>query len=347
LTKREFPDAKILIIDDEPEKIKLVAQLLQIAGLGNTRGESDSTQSVAVYEAFKPDLIVLDLHMEPCDGFQVLRDLRPLVPAGAYVPILVLTGDITQEACERALTEGAMDFLAKPFSAQEIVLRVKNLLHTRLLHVELHAERDHLEERVLERTAELEDARNEILERLALASDFRDDETGEHNHRVAKLTTQLAMGVGIPAEEAELMGRAALLHDVGKIGIPDTILLKPGPLTAEERDVMQTHTVTGGSILKDSRAPLLRMAEVIATSHHEKWDGTGYPSGLVGESIPLPGRIVAVADVYDALTHERPYKKAWSREEALKHIKDLAGVQFDPNVVTALLGILQSWPMAA
>lgn len=347
MNKREFPDARVLIIDDEPEKIKLVAQLLLHAGVGNTRGESDSTLARAAYEAFEPDLIVLDLHMSPCDGFQVLRDLQPVIPEDAYVPVLVLTGDVTQEARERALEEGAMDFLAKPFSAHEIVLRVKNLLHTRRLHVELQAERAHLEERVSERTAELEEARNEILERLALASDFRDDETGEHNNRVAALTTQLALGLGLDNEEAELMGRAALLHDVGKIGISDTILLKKGPLTDDERLLMQSHTVTGGMILRGSRSPLLRMAERIATSHHERWDGSGYPAGLERDVIPLAGRIVAVADVYDALTHERPYKHAWTSEEALQHIRGQAGKHFDPNVVTALLGLLQVLPRAS
>jgi HD-GYP domain-containing protein (c-di-GMP phosphodiesterase class II) len=190
---------------------------------------------------------------------------------------------------------------------------------------------------VAERTRDLEQARLEILDRLAIAAEYRDDATQEHAWRLGRTSALLALGLGLPDREVELIRRAAPLHDIGKIGIPDAILLKPGRLTYEEFEQIKTHTTIGAEILSGSRSQLLGMAERIALTHHERWDGRGYPRGLAGEQIPLPGRIVAVADVFDALTHERPYKPAWSLQEAVAEIPSQAGGQFDPDVVGAFL----------
>lgn len=337
--KRDFFEARILVVDDEPEKVRLVAELLTIGGFKTIRAETDSAKAAATFEEFKPDLIILDFNMAPFDGLEVLGQIEPLVAQGVYLPVLMLTGDITREVKERALTAGAMDFLAKPFNATEILLRVKNLLHTRLLYLDLQRERDHLDERVQERTTELTEARNEVLERLALVAEYRDDATGAHTQRVALTVERIALAMGLHHCEADLIGRAALLHDLGKVGIPDQILLKPGRFTEEDYSKIKRHTRIGGDILQGSKSELLQRAERIARFHHERWNGTGYER-LSGEAIPLEARITAIADVYDALISERPYKEAWNPEAAVAEIERLSGTHFDPDVVEAFLKVV-------
>jgi len=337
--KRDFCEAKILVIDDEPSKTRLVTELLSLAGFRHLETENDSGRAAATFEQCRPDLVILDLHMEPYDGFEVLTQLEPLVSPGTYLPILMLTGNITREVKEQALSAGAMDFLAKPFNATEIVLRVKNLLHTRLLYLELQEERDSLEERVRERTEELVEARNEILERLAQVAEYRDDATGAHTRRVSAMVKAIVLEMGIAPLEADLISRAALLHDLGKVAIPDEVLLKPGRFTEEEFTNIKRHSRIGGDILKGSKSVLLQRAEQIARFHHERWNGTGY-EGVAGEAIPVEARITAVADVFDALVSERPYKEAWKVEAAVAEIERLSGSHFDPEVVGAFLAVL-------
>lgn len=194
-----------------------------------------------------------------------------------------------------------------------------------------------LEAKVAERTRDLTEARAETLQRLARAGEYRDDQTFQHTERVGSTAADIAAALGLDSEQVELIHEAAPLHDIGKIAVPDGILLKPGPLTDREREIMQGHAEAGRRLLSGSRSPVLQLAAVIAASHQERWDGSGYPHGLAGEAIPLAGRIVAVADVYDALTHDRPYKSAWSSEQAIAEIKRAAGSQFDPRVVAAFL----------
>jgi len=329
-------DARILIVDDQEANVRLLEGILRRAeGYTNIRSTTDPREVLRHYAEFWPDLILLDLHMPHVDGFEVMDALRPFVPAGAYLPILVLTADVTPEAKQRALSGGARDFLTKPFDATEVGLRIRNLLETRFLHLMLQHQNEMLEERVRERTRDLEAARIEVLERLAAAAEYRDDMTGKHTQRVGEIAAVLAKTLGVPAAELDLIRRAAPLHDVGKIGIPDMILLKPGPLTPEEFEVMKTHTTIGARILSGSQFPLLKLAEEIALTHHERWDGTGYPQGLKGEAIPLAGRIVAVADTYDAMTSDRPYRKALPSKEALRVLRDGAGTQWDGSMVEA------------
>jgi putative two-component system response regulator len=326
--------ARILIVDDQPSNVLLLEGILQEEDYTAYKGITDSRQAQSVYLEYQPDLILLDLQMPYLDGFEVMNQLRAHVSPGAFLPILVLTADITPDAKRQALAEGATDFLTKPFDQTEVLLRIKNLLRTRLLHLLL-------EQKVRERTAELEETQIEILERLALAAEYRDDDTGEHTRRVGQMSAQIAQALGLPEAEVELIRRAAPLHDVGKIGIPDSILLKPGKLTPAEFELMKTHTTLGAKMLSGGQFPLLQLAEEIALSHHERWDGTGY-LGLKAESIPIAGRIVTVADVFDALTNERPYKKAWLHTEAIEEIRRQTGRQFDPRVVEAFLHVVDS-----
>ena len=338
-------DARILLVDDHEANVRLLERILLQAGYTNLRRTTDPRQVLPLFAEGQPDLIVLDLHMPHLDGFAVLEQLRPLIPAGTYLPILVLTADITRDAKQRALAMGARDFLTKPLDHAEVLLRIKNLLETRFLHRALRAQNQQLEQRVRERTRSLEAAQMEILERLARAAEYRDDDTGEHTERVGRIAALLARALGLREAEVELVRRAAPLHDVGKIGIPDEILLKPGKLTDAEFAQMQTHTTIGVKILSGSRFPILQLAAEVALTHHERWDGSGYPHGLAREAIPLPGRIVAVVDVFDALTHERPYKAAWPVAAAVAELRRQRGRQFDPNVVTAFLALQAEHPL--
>lgn len=325
--------AQILIVDDQDVNILLLEEILREAGYTKLRGVTDPRRALPSFVDCKPDLILLDLHMPYLDGFAIMERLKPLVEGGAYLPILVLTADVTQEAKQLALSMGAKDFLTKPFDATEVLLRIQNLLETRFLHLQIQDENLILEDRVRQRTRDLEEARIEILARLAKAAEFRDDITGKHTYRVGELAAHLATRLGLPPADVELIRLAAPLHDVGKIGIPDHILLKPAALTSDEFEVMKTHATIGAEILSGSRVPLLILAKEIAFTHHEQWDGHGYPRGLEGEAIPLAGRIVSVADAYDTMTNDRPYRKARSAQEALDTLRRGVGSQWDETIV--------------
>jgi putative two-component system response regulator len=292
--------------------------------------------------AHRPDLILLDLHMPHLDGLEVMDQLNEIAEA-SYLPILILSGDLTPEARRDALSRGAKDFVNKPFQQDELLLRIKTLLETRLLYIQIQSQNQLLEAKVRERTRELVEAQIEIIERLAIAAEFRDDNTGQHTQRVGQMSALLARQLGLPDSQVSLIARAAPLHDVGKIGVPDTILMKMGKLTRAEFEVVKQHTVIGARILSGGKFPLLRLAEEIAFSHHERWDGAGY-AGLRGTDVPLAGRIVAVADVFDALTQQRPYKPAWPVAEAIAEIDRQRERQFDPGVVDAFLRVIQSAP---
>ena len=337
----ELKHARILVVDDEKANVEVLRKLLERAGYADVVWTTDSRQAVPMFKEVEPDLVLLDLHMPHVDGFQVMEGIRPFVGAETYLPILVLTGDRDRQTRKRALSSGANDFLTKPFEVTEVLLRIRNLLETRFLHRQLARHNETLERRVRDRTRDLAEAQVEILHRLALAAEYRDDVTGKHAERVGILSFLIAQALGLHPDEAKLIRRAAPLHDVGKIGIPDAILMKPGVLSEAEFEVMKSHTEIGGRILGGSRYPLLQVAREIAIHHHEKWDGTGYNPGMKGEDIPLVGRIVAVADAFDSLTHERPYKPALPREEAVAIIEEDSGSHFDPGVADAFLRIVR------
>jgi putative two-component system response regulator len=327
--------ARILVVDDDVAVLHTVIRILRRAGFTNVHGLSEGTQVISTVRVLDPDVVLLDLHMPGVDGIDLIRAINLQAGSDGYLPVLVLTGDASERARDDALSAGAKDFLTKPYGKTEVVLRVRNLVQTRLLHVDLQHQNEMLRARFAARTEELEAAKVEILERLARASDFRDETTGAHTERVGDLAGRLAARLGMNSMEVEQLSVAARLHDIGKIGLSDSILQKPGPLGAAEFAAQEMHTVIGANILSGSRFPTLRLAEEIALTHHESWDGTGYPRGLKGEEIPLSGRIVAVADVFDALTHERSYKSAWSLEAAIAEIDWQCGKKFDPAVVAA------------
>jgi putative two-component system response regulator len=332
--------ARILIIDDQEQNINLLRRILLRAGYESIASTTNPGEALTLKAEFQPDLVLLDLHMgDGKDGFQVLEELVTNPRGVDHLPVLMITADDSAEVKRRALALGAKDFVRKPFDSAEVLLRIRNLLETRFLYQTLRDQNSELEQKVAERTKELEESRLEVLERLAVAVEFRDDDTGNHTKRVAEVSATLAAAIGLPPATVELIRRAAPLHDIGKVAIPDNILLKAGPLTAPEFATMKTHTVIGATMLRDGRSELVRVSQRIARSHHEWWDGSGYPDRTAKEAIPLEARIVAIADFLDALTHDRPYRPAWSLEDTLSEIAARAGIHFDPKIAGALAGI--------
>jgi putative two-component system response regulator len=331
--------ARILIVDDQEQNIRLLTRILNRAGYENVAATTNPEDTLAIQAQFKPDLVLLDLHMRGKDGFEVLSELLSPERGGEHLPVIMITADDTADMKRHALALGAKDFVGKPFDSAEVLLRIKNLLETKFLHQSLQGQNFELEKKVAERTRELEESQLEVLERLAAAVEFRDDDTGEHTKRVGMVSAMLADALGLHAETVQLIGRGAPLHDIGKVGIPDNILLKAGPLTTEEFEIMKAHTVIGARMLANGRSELVRISQRIALSHHEWWDGSGYPHRTSGHRIPLEARIVAVADFLDALTHDRPYRLAWSIDATLAEIKGRSGSHFDPAVADALMVI--------
>ncbi len=338
----KFYRANILIVDDQIVNIKLLEKILVQAGYVNIFSTTDSRQAIDLFIQHDIDLLLLDIRMPNMDGFDVMAQLDKLSPEANYdyLPVLVLTAELTSETRSKALSAGAKDFLTKPFDQVEALQRIHNILEVRLLHKQVLLQNLELESRVQERTQELEDSRLEIIRRLGLAAEYKDNETGNHVLRMSLFSQMLAKAAGFSNEQATMILHAAPMHDIGKIGIPDRVLLKPDKLDREEWAIMQTHVQIGAELLSGSDVPLMMMAKNIALTHHERWDGTGYPNGLVAEAIPIEGRICAVCDVFDALTSERPYKKAWPVDEAMAHIKKQSGSHFDPNLVVLFEQIL-------
>lgn len=334
--KEALRAARIVVVDDSDSIVRLLTEVLALDGYLNVIGVTDPRLAIPTIEKSDPDLLILDLHMPHLGGLEIMAKLLHRTSPYTHLPILMLTADVSPEMRRRALLGGAKEFLTKPFDSSEALLRVRNLLETRMLHQTLKDENRVLEMAVRERTRELEGLRVEILQRLALAAEYRDDATLRHTERVGQTAALLALELGVaPGGDGDLVFRAAQLHDIGKIGIPDAILLKEGQLSPTEFNRIKEHTVIGARILSENRFELLRLAEQIAMTHHERWAGGGYPRGLAGPEIPLIGRVVALADVFDALIHERPYKKAWSLDRALEEIAGERGRQFDPMVVDA------------
>jgi putative two-component system response regulator len=335
----KFTDAKILIVDDEPGNIHVLERMLSAVGYHNITSTTDSRSTPDLYQSMHPDLILLDIKMPGFSGFDVMNALRTLEKE-SYLPILVLTAQLDNETRLKAIKAGAKDFVNKPFIMEEMLARINNLLEVRMLHNSVRSEKKSLETQVVESSQELHQYQVEIIHRLARAAEYRDNETGMHVIRISKLCERLARGLGLNDHECHLIRHASPMHDIGKIGIPDHILLKPGKLTAEEWTIMKTHSDIGALILSGSESEFLQMAEIIAGSHHERWDGSGYPKGLKGEEIPQVSRIVTVCDVFDALTSDRPYKKAWTIEDAVAEMENQSGKLFDPHVLRVFITLL-------
>jgi putative two-component system response regulator len=327
---------RIVIVDDNAVNLKLMESLVKRAGEFSPHLFQDSAAGLAWSLENLPDVVIVDYMMPPPDGLEFIRRFRAL-PAHADIPVLMITADHEKATRYAALESGANDFLTKPIDSAEFRARLRNMVSLRRNQKALEDRAAWLAEKVAEATSEILDREREMITRLSRAAEFRDPETGAHIMRMANYSRLIAEQLGLPGEEQELILRAAPMHDVGKIAIPDQILLKPGRLDEEELVIMKTHAEKGYEILRGSRSRLLDLAALIAWTHHEKVDGSGYPRGLRGEEIPLHGRIVAVADVFDALTSERPYKKAWDIERTVQWLRDCAGQHFDPDCVEAFL----------
>ncbi len=327
---------RIAIIDDNLVNLKLMESLVKRATDFSPRLFQDSGEGLAWCLENTPDLLIVDYMMPPPDGLEFIRSFRG-IPANADIPILMITADHEKETRYAALEAGANDFLTKPIDNSEFRARLRNMLSLRRSQKALADRAAWLAEKVAEATSEILDREREMITRLSRAAEFRDPETGAHIMRMAHYSRLIAEQIGLSQEEQDLILAAAPMHDVGKIAIPDHILLKPGRLDETELEIMKTHAEKGYEILRGSKSKMLDLAALIAWTHHEKIDGSGYPRGLKGEDIPIQGRIVAVADVFDALTSERPYKQAWEIERAIQWLREGEGQHFDPVCVEAFL----------
>lgn len=327
---------KIVIVDDNETNLALMAGLARAAQPDEVRTYLDPREALQATLAEGADLLVVDYLMPHMDGIAFIEALRQSRPH-KDLPIVMVTAAEERSVRRRALEAGATDFLQKPVDAMEMKLRLTNLAALRQARNLLNDRAALLGAEVKAATQALRSAAGELITRLAQAAEFRDPDTGGHIQRMARYSVVIGRALGLSQEQLDDLLTAAPLHDVGKVGIPDAVLLKPGRLELDEMAVMRTHPEIGEQLLANSDHPLIQMASQIAGAHHEKWDGSGYPRGLAGESIPLVARIVAVADVLDALTSERPYKKAWTFEDAKAFIISGRGKHFCPQCVDALI----------
>ncbi len=337
--------SRVLIIDDNKDNTDLLGEMLKEYGFYNVLGINDSRTAFNIYNAYRPDVVLLDLNMPHVSGFDLLK-LFMDHDEDEYVPVLVLTALTDIESRDRALELGALDFLTKPFDTHEVLQRLKNLLTVRHMNLQLREKNELLSEKVKAKTQELQQARIDIIHILGQAVEFRDVETGFHIERISKMSRLLAECADMSPHEADVIENASPMHDVGKIGIPDSILLKPAALTPKEFDTMKQHTVIGYKLLhKDemNSSEIIQASAEIAISHHERWDGGGYPYGLAGEDIPIRGRIVGLVDVFDALTSKRVYKPAFKVEESIDIINLERGKHFDPELVDVFLKNVQGF----
>lgn len=343
----ELSEAHILIVDDQPANNRLMRMILERAGFKNITTTFDSRESVRLYLEGEFDLVLLDYNMPNMNGIEVMEAIRSAKGEVHYLPVLMITAVTDREVRHAALNAGALDFLNKPLDHMEVIPRVCNLLTVHLL-------KKGFEDQVRVRTRQLQEANEklehantklqrakmEVIHRLGLAAEFRDNETGNHVLRMSRYAGLLCQVLGGDALMCECVESAAAMHDVGKIGIPDAILLKPGRLTEQEFDQIRKHPGIGAEILGGVQEEPLITARTIALTHHERWDGNGYPQGLKGHDIPLVGRICAVVDVFDALVSTRPYKTSWTVEEAVALLVKDRGSHFDPQVVDAFVSHL-------
>ncbi len=355
----DLEKARLLIIDDEPINVRIIEKALRQAGYRQVIAHTDSDTALEMIAAQRPDVVLCDVNM-PVSGMEILRRVVS-DPVLVHISMIMVTASDDESLRAEALELGATDLLSKPLRSTELLPRVRNALLVKSHVAHLQSYSHELERQVRQRTAEVMASRTELIHCLARLAEYRDNETGRHVIRVGRYSGLLARELGLDDDTIELIEHAAPLHDIGKIGIPDAILLKDGKLTPEEFVIMQrhvalgkgafepmsahemkafrSHTILGEMMVNVSSSPLLTMAAQIALTHHERWDGEGYPIGLSGEDIPLSGRIVAVADVFDALSNKRPYKPAFPVEKCFAILDEESGAHFDPQVVKAFKAI--------
>jgi putative two-component system response regulator len=345
----ELSQCAVLIVDTEAARFQGVRKLLKNFGCAKVYFAPGPAEACELYTTLQPDLVILQVQGLAHQDLHSFVQVQAVQPIAKRSPILMVadeegTMNNDPSAIADAFKDTVVDLLAPGSTPDELRLRIQNLLRVRGLVTRLHRQQEWLEQAVIARTRSLQGARREVLERLALAAQYRDDGTGDHTRRVGYLSARTAQAMNLEPAFVEAIGSAALLHDLGKIGLPDAILHKPGPLTVEEFEIVKQHPRIGAEILEGCVEPILQMAREIALAHHERFDGSGYPSNLVGTEIPLSGRIVAVCDVYDALTRDRVYRPAMPYEVALQMIVDGSGTEFDPEVVEAFCAISDALP---
>ncbi len=332
----ELSSARILIIDDNEFNVQLLEAVVSEAGYTSVLSITDSRKAEDLYRAYQPDLVLLDISMPHLDGYQVMEQFKK-IEQSPYLPVLVLTALQDDETRLKALENGAQDFLTKPFNRLETLTRIKNMLTVRLLHRQVTKQNVELEAKVKERTKELQETRLEIIRRLGRAAEYKDNETGLHIIRMSQICARLGELAGLSANEVELVLDTSPMHDIGKLAIPDAILLKTGQLDAQEWERMTTHPQMGYTLLEGHNSDLMLSAREIALTHHEKWNGRGYPQGLKGSAIPFNGRLAGIADVFDALTSKRPYKDPYPVSKAVEIIKSEREKHFDPELTDLFL----------
>jgi two-component system, response regulator RpfG len=327
----------VLIVDDQPSQRTMFRHLVEDIGPDvRVTDFGDPIEALSWSQVAPPDLLLLDYRMPKLDGLEFTRRFRqPLTHRD--VPIVLITVVSDEPIRNAALEAGVIDFLVKPVRPRELRSRCRNLLMLRQQQQSLKSRTYDLERRLLMSMREIDDREREVLHRLARATEYRDIASGPHLERMARYSGLIAEALGLPDEEVRVIELAAPLHDIGKIGLPDSIVRKPGGLTPEETEFMRTHPRIGHDILAGSSSRFVQLGATIALRHHERWDGSGYPDGIAGRDIPIAARIVGVADVLDALTTPRPYRDAWSLDRALEFLQAEAGGKFDPEVVAAVV----------
>lgn len=315
---------KILIVDDTPKNIQVVASVLQTQG-HELAFATNGYKALSAIEKTQFDLILLDVMMPGIDGYETCKQLKKM-KSGEHVPVIFLTAKTDEESIVMGFDCGGVDYVTKPFNQRELLSRVET-------HLKLKDYEDNLENKVKLLTQEIEDTQREVVFTMGAIGESRSKETGNHVRRVAEFSYIFGINFGLSESESQLLKEASPMHDIGKVGIPDSILNKKGKLNTEEWEIMKTHAQLGYDMLKFSKRPILKSAATIAISHHEKFDGSGYPRGISGEDIHIYGRIIAICDVFDALGSERCYKKAWPDDEVFALIKGEKGKHFDPKLV--------------